>query len=167
MRGAARRSFPRTRRPGDCVVVRVGDTGTGMTAEVKAKAFEPYFTTKGPGRGSGLGLSHVYGLAQQSGGGVQIETAPGQGTSVRVFLPRADPAAERPPAEPLQKAAPTSTSTILLVDDDEAVRSTTGLILETMGYKVLEAEDGQTALERLGDGMSVDISCSPTSPCPA
>ena len=158
--GNARRGppqLPEDPPAGDCVVVRVGDTGTGMTAEVKAKAFEPYFTTKGPGRGSGLGLSHVYGLAQQSGGGVQIETAPGQGTSVRVFLPRADPAAERPPAEPLQKAAPTSTSTILLVDDDEAVRSTTGLILETMGYKVLEAEDGQTALERLGDGMSVDI----------
>ena len=85
---------------GDYVVIKVIDVGTGMTPEVQAKAFEPFFTTKGPGAGSGLGLSQVFGTARQSGGDVQIDSSPGKGTSVSVFLPRASAAIERPSARP-------------------------------------------------------------------
>ncbi|MCW3473744.1 hybrid sensor histidine kinase/response regulator [Limobrevibacterium gyesilva] len=142
---------------GDYVMVRVGDTGTGMAPDVLAKAFEPFFTTKGPGRGSGLGLSQVFGLARQSGGGVRIESAPGLGTSVRVFLPRAAPAADEPPAGAAAAGPVGSASTVLLVDDDEAVRCTTGMILQTMGYTVLQTEGGEGALERLADDSEIDI----------
>jgi signal transduction histidine kinase/ActR/RegA family two-component response regulator len=142
---------------GDYVMVRVGDDGTGMTPEVQAKAFEPFFTTKGPGRGSGLGLSQVFGLARQSGGGAQIESTLGVGTSVRVYLPRATEQEAAGPALTRRTVVPGSASTVLLVDDDEAVRSTTGMILETMGYKVLENESGSTALATLEGESNVDI----------
>ncbi|HEY2133499.1 MAG TPA: response regulator [Acetobacteraceae bacterium] len=142
---------------GDYVMVRVGDSGTGMTDEVKAKAFEPFFTTKGPGEGSGLGLSQVFGLARQSGGGVELESELGVGTSVRVLLPRTtgepDHSLAQLPGIPAQDVH----STVLLVDDDEAVRSTTGMILEAMGYSVVEAESGREALKRLDGDPMIDI----------
>lgn len=131
---------------GDYVQLTVADTGTGMTAEVRARAFEPFFTTKGPGRGSGLGLSQVFGLVRQSGGDVSIDTGPGQGTAVHILLPRASQA----PAETTAKAAPVPVHgadvTVLLVDDDEAVRRTTASILHGLQYRVLEAEGGKQAL---------------------
>jgi signal transduction histidine kinase/ActR/RegA family two-component response regulator len=142
---------------GDYVMVRVGDNGAGMTDEVKAKAFEPFFTTKGPGEGSGLGLSQVFGLARQSGGGVELESELGVGTSVRVLLPRAtgepDHSLAQLPGIPAQDVH----STVLLVDDDEAVRSTTGMILEAMGYSVVEADSGREALKCLDDDPMIDI----------
>jgi len=136
---------------GDYVVVRVSDTGLGMSAEVAAKAFEPFFTTKAPGQGSGLGLSQVYGLARQSGGGVRIDSAPGRGTSVSVYLPRAD--TELAGTEHGSRLAAPKVSTgarILLVDDDEAVRVTTAMILESLGYVIETAVGGIPALARLG-----------------
>jgi signal transduction histidine kinase len=143
---------------GDYVMVRVGDTGTGMTPDVLARAFEPFFTTKELGLGSGLGLSQVFGMARQSGGGVQIESAVGEGTSVRVYLPRADGEASE---TALQARGPETVaqgfSKILLVDDDEAVRSTTGMILGTMGYTILEAESGEQALRLLAVEGEIDL----------
>jgi signal transduction histidine kinase/CheY-like chemotaxis protein len=142
---------------GDYAMIRVRDTGTGMTDMVKAKAFEPFFTTKGPGAGSGLGLSQVFGVARQSGGSVRLESALGVGTSVDVLLPRASSAPDqRRPALANFPTQPAS-STVLLVDDDEAVRSTTGLILEAMGYTVVEADSGRAALARLADDEPIDL----------
>ncbi len=135
---------------GDYIVVRVSDTGLGMSSEVAAKAFEPFFTTKAPGQGSGLGLSQVYGLARQSGGGVRIDSAPGHGTSVHVYLPRAQSELEGA-VHGSRLAAPkvTAGARILLVDDDEAVRVTTAMILESLGYVIETAVGGAAALARL------------------
>jgi CheY-like chemotaxis protein len=146
-------SRPEQPAAGDYVRITVADSGTGMTPEVLARAFEPYFTTKGSGKGSGLGLSQVYGVARQSGGAVSIETAAGVGTSVTVLLPRATAEPARPPP-----AAPTAVArdgriTILLVDDDAAVRSITRQLLTQLGYAVVEAASGAAALDLLeGDG---------------
>jgi len=143
---------------GDYVMVAVTDTGSGMSPEVLAKVFEPFFTTKEVGKGSGLGLSQVFGLAKQSGGGVRIDSAPGRGTSVRVFLPRA--AAQ---AEPAAKAAALSSLPahkdlrVLLVDDDSAVREVTAGILQDLGYRVVEAGSGGAALEVLERQSEIDL----------
>ena len=142
---------------GDYIMVRVGDTGTGMTAETLAKAFEPFFTTKGPGHGSGLGLSQVFGLARQSGGGVQIDSTLGQGTSVRVYIPRAAALAVPTPDPAQGEFTGGSNATILLVDDDEAVRSTTCMILETMGYTIVAADSGPGAIAVLDSDLAIDL----------
>jgi CheY-like chemotaxis protein len=120
-----------------------------MTPEVLARAFEPFFTTKAMGAGSGLGLSQVFGTARQSGGEVQIETALGQGTAVIVDLPRAkDPPVRR--ADPAERNRYRGSDvTILLVDDDDAVRAVTGSMLREIGYHIREAEDGEQALAML------------------
>jgi len=143
---------PEEPSPGDYVALTVSDTGCGMTEDVLAKAFEPFFTTKGPGRGSGLGLAQVHGFAKQSGGGVRIDTRPGEGTSVKVYLPRApvDQAAGGPPKP--QACDPPGArlqARILLVDDDSAVRDVTSTILKDLGYAVVEAGSGGAALETL------------------
>lgn len=135
---------------GDYVMVAVSDTGSGMSDEVLAKAFEPFFTTKSVGKGSGLGLSQVYGLAKQSGGGVRIATRPGHGTSVKVYLPRAraivqaEPGRRRQPVDRQPKGA-----IVLLVDDDGAVREVTAAMLRDLGYGVFEAGSGGAALDLL------------------
>lgn len=135
---------------GDYVMVAVSDTGSGMTAEVLAKAFEPFFTTKAVGKGSGLGLSQVFGLAKQSGGGVRIDTKPGEGSTVKVYLPRAKaaPVVETRPraASPLMADGDHA---VLLVDDDSAVREITATLLAELGYRVVEAGSGGAALENL------------------
>lgn len=135
---------------GDYVMVAVSDTGSGMSDEVLARAFEPFFTTKSVGKGSGLGLSQVYGLAKQSGGGVRIATRPGHGTSVKVYLPRAraivqaEPGRRRQPVDRQPKGA-----IVLLVDDDGAVREVTAAMLRDLGYGVFEAGSGGAALDLL------------------
>ena len=135
---------------GDYVVVTVHDTGTGMTPEVLAKAFEPFFTTKGPGAGSGLGLSQVFGTARQSGGDVQIESTPGKGTSVSVFLPRATMAASGRLHTPSRHdRGAVKPAVVLIVDDDDAVRATTADVLSGLGYTVLQAPGGNEALALL------------------
>ncbi len=145
---------------GDYVAVTVSDTGSGMSEEIRARVFEPFFTTKAVGKGSGLGLSQVLGFAQQSGGGVRIDTRLGEGSSVKVFLPRAASAAaqipERSPSEP-RRVAGDRAGVILLVDDDSAVREVTRSLLDEAGYEVVEAGSGGAALELLDRGRAVDL----------
>jgi CheY-like chemotaxis protein len=142
---------------GEYVRITLADSGTGMTPEVRARAFEPFFTTKGPGKGSGLGLSQVYGVARQSGGGVQIESAPGVGTSVSVFLPRAAAIPARSAPVPPAAVARDGGVAILLVDDDAAVRATTGELLLLYGYRIVDADSGAAALALLETGVTVDV----------
>jgi signal transduction histidine kinase len=143
---------------GDYVMVSVTDTGSGMTEEVLAKAFEPFFTTKEVGKGSGLGLSQVFGLAKQSGGGVRIETGVGQGTSVKVYLPRAGQSAAAVEAHGVAHAGHRAAgAVVLLVDDDAAVREVTGGLLRDLGYEVIEAGSGGAALEVFDRSPQVDL----------
>jgi len=139
-------------------MVAVTDTGSGMTPEILAKVFEPFFTTKEVGKGSGLGLSQVFGLAKQSGGGVRIDSTPGIGTSVRVFLPRAALAPQAAPAEgPPEHAVAPGDRKVLLVDDDSAVREITAGILHDLGYRVVEAGSGGAALDLLDRQSEIDL----------
>jgi len=144
---------------GEYVVVSVTDTGSGMTKDVLAKAFEPFFTTKEIGKGSGLGLSQALGFAKQSGGGMRIETRIGEGTSVKVYLPRTvEPDVSK--ASPSSAAAiprPFKGANILLVDDDEAVREITATILRALGCVVLEVGSGGAALHLLDGDSNVDL----------
>jgi PAS domain S-box-containing protein len=143
--------------PGDYVLIAVTDNGSGMTPEVRDRAFEPFFTTKPVGKGSGLGLPQVFGFAKQSGGGVAIETKLGEGTSVRVYLPRAPErrrtprlsAFEPPPEQPGEIRG----RHVLVVDDDPPVREITATMLRTMGAIVVETGSGGSALEALGQGQ--------------
>jgi len=137
-------------RPGDYVLLSVGDSGIGMDAANAKRAFEPFFTTKAAGKGSGLGLSQVHGFAAQSGGGVRIESRPRQGTTVKLFLPRAPAAPAAPAAAAPAAGHPRAgDGPLLLVDDDAAVRRTMAAALREAGYQVLESHGGADALERL------------------
>ncbi|MBX9814705.1 MAG: PAS domain S-box protein [Sphingomonas sp.] len=143
--------------PGQYVAVSVTDTGTGMTREVRQRAFDPFFTTKEVGKGSGLGLSMVYGFARQSGGAVTIDTALGHGTTVTLYLPRAPGevvAAPRPRALP---EAPTGTETVLVVEDDALVRNHVCALLRGLGYTVLTAADGREALRLIQCDTPIDL----------
>jgi signal transduction histidine kinase/CHASE3 domain sensor protein len=133
--------------PGDYVMVAVSDTGTGMAPEVLARAFEPFFSTKEAGRGSGLGLAMIFGFAKQSGGHVNIYSELGEGTTVRLYLPRAVGAPATRPRESAPLALPLGKATILVVEDDPGVRDVAASILRNLGYHVLEAQDGATALD--------------------
>jgi PAS domain S-box-containing protein len=141
--------------PGEYAMVAVADTGTGIAAAILDKVFDPFFTTKEVGKGSGLGLSQVLGVAQQLGGGVRIETRPGEGTVVRVYLPRApgrDVVGRRHRAAAPQTApaeAPEGGRLILLVDDDSDVREVAAAMLSEAGHRVIEAGSGGAALECL------------------
>lgn len=143
--------------PGDYVAVIVSDSGGGMPPEVIERAFEPFFTTKESGRGTGLGLSMVYGFVKQSGGHVKIYSEIGHGTSIKIYLPRAVSATTA--AEETAKAAPQpgGKETILVVEDEPAVRTVAVSILETLGYRVRQAEDGQAALDILKSAESIDL----------
>jgi signal transduction histidine kinase/CheY-like chemotaxis protein len=135
---------------GDYVVIAVTDSGEGMTPEVMARAFEPFFTTKPLGKGSGLGLSQVLGLAKQLGGGVEVDTKPGHGSTFRVYLPRAE-AAEAPKPPPVHEpdVASLKNLALLLVDDDAAVRSVAAAMLHDLGCQVTEARDGEDAIAQM------------------
>jgi CheY-like chemotaxis protein len=145
---------------GEYVLVTVSDRGSGMTAEVKARAFEPFFTTKAHGSGSGLGLSQVFGTTRQLGGGVTIDSELGRGTVVSLFLPRAAEAATVPDTR--SGAAGRyprdgSGATILLVDDDQPVRTVVAATLRELGYGLLEASSAAAAMEILHKGVSIDV----------
>ena len=144
---------------GDYVMISVTDTGSGMTKEVLTKAFEPFFTTKEIGKGSGLGLSQVLGFAKQSGGGMRIETRVGEGTSVKVYLPRAaeSSASEASVVTVNVTQSKRKGATILLVDDDSAVRDVTASILEDLGYVVLKLGSGGAVLDLLDRQSNIDL----------
>jgi CheY-like chemotaxis protein len=133
-------------RPGRYVVLTVTDTGIGMDAATQEHIFEPFFTTKEQGKGTGLGLATVYAVAKQAGGFVGVESAPGEGASFTVFLPAIDAPATRIEAESTGEL-PRGTETVLLVEDATAVRNVIRQVLERLGYTVLDAADGQLALE--------------------
>jgi signal transduction histidine kinase/CheY-like chemotaxis protein len=143
---------------GEYVVVSVTDTGTGMTKEVLAKAFEPFYTTKDIGKGSGLGLSQVLGFAKQSGGGMRIESRVGEGTSVKIYLPRAIGTDVTLPS--VSMGVPkrsTKGAVILLADDDSAVREVTASILRDLGHVVIEVGSGGGALDLLDQNAHIDL----------
>ncbi|HEV2560049.1 MAG TPA: PAS domain-containing protein [Microvirga sp.] len=149
--------------PADYVAIEVADTGTGMSPEVKEKIFEPFFTTKEVGKGTGLGLSTVFGIVRQSGGFIDVETAPGQGTTFRIYLPRHVPTAEdveeaKPEAVKKPAADLTGQGTILLVEDEDPVRAVNARALSARGYTVLEAASGVEALQIIEErGTPVDL----------
>jgi PAS domain S-box-containing protein len=136
--------------PGQYVVICTSDTGTGMDKETLAHVFEPFFTTKEVGRGTGLGLSQVYGFVKQSGGHVKIYSEPGHGTTVKIYLPRllGTPQDEDAAAEQIVPEG-TRAETVLVVEDDDDVRAYTVDVLREIGYRVLEAHDGGSALRLL------------------
>jgi two-component system cell cycle sensor histidine kinase/response regulator CckA len=134
---------------GAYVLLEVEDTGVGMDAETQSRIFEPFFTTKDPNKGTGLGLSTVYGIVQQSGGAIGVSSAPGRGTTFRVYLPRVDAPlseARRPPAPP---AEPTTSETILIAEDEAAIRNLLRTVLGRAGYTLVEGSTAEEALERL------------------
>ncbi len=158
--------------PGHYVLVAVSDTGSGMSAELLDKVFQPFFTTKGAGKGSGLGLSMVYGFIKQSGGHINVYSEVGHGTSIKMYLPRKFAAGEAIPVidgapvavveapavvetapEPVAKKA----ATILVVEDQEAVRAVASGFLQDFGYEIIEAEDGLQALAKLQEHPDVDL----------
>ena len=136
-----------TLEPGTYVMLAITDTGTGMDEETRAHAFEPFFTTKPKGQGTGLGLATVYGIVDQSGGGVSITTAPGRGTSVRIYLPGTNATTELRTADPTQVHGGVGTETLLLVEDNDSVREIAAKALRRRGYVVHEARDAEEALE--------------------
>jgi PAS domain S-box-containing protein len=139
-------------RPGDYVVLALVDTGVGMPPDVAAQAFEPFFTTKEFGKGSGLGLSMVYGFAKQSGGHVTIESEPGRGTVVRLYLPAERRRQRREMPPPVAAPLPSrGGETILVVEDDDLVRESVVRRLQRLGYRVIEAANGGDALARLAE----------------
>ncbi len=145
--------------PGDYVEISVADTGTGMDEVTRAHAFEPFFTTKPIGQGTGLGLSQLYGFVRQSDGAVRLDSVLGQGTTVRLYLPRHEPAQVQPedPA-PEGKPEPAGAGeTVLLVEDEEGVRAVAAEHLREFGYTVLEAPDGPEALGLLHSDVRVDV----------
>jgi signal transduction histidine kinase/ActR/RegA family two-component response regulator len=144
--------------PGSYVMLAVGDTGSGMTEEVRRHIFEPFFTTKPKGSGTGLGLSTVYGIVRQSGGEISVYTEVGKGTTFKIFLPvRGRLAGEAPAASASRSAAdPTGHETILLVEDEAPVREIVRRALAAAGYSVLVARDGQEAL-RIGADRIAEI----------
>ncbi|MDP6688377.1 MAG: PAS domain S-box protein, partial [Alphaproteobacteria bacterium] len=145
-------------QPGDYVMVAVGDDGCGMPGEVREKAFEPFYTTKDVGAGSGLGLSMVFGFARQSGGQVMIDSEEGKGTRVRVYLPRLRPGASvEHPVEEVEQGKLEGKETILVVEDESDVLAYLVRALGGLGYTVLQAEDGPTALEVMAVCGSIDL----------
>ena len=142
--------------PGQYVMLAVSDTGSGMSDDIIHKVFEPFFSTKSEGKGSGLGLSMVYGFVKQSGGHVKIYSEVGHGTTIKLYLPRAME------AEDVEVAVDTGpitggTETVLVVEDDAEVRATVVEVLSDLGYRVLKAVDAQSALSVVESGIPIDI----------
>lgn len=144
-------------RPGRYVMLAVADRGSGMAAEVRERAFEPFFTTKKMGAGSGLGLAMVYGFVKQSGGHVDLYSEVGHGTVVKLFLPEADGGALDEASQARAQAWPGRGETVLVVEDDPAVRRVTLARLEALHYRTLEAADGPAALTLLGQRPDLDV----------
>ncbi|MDH2326236.1 response regulator [Cereibacter sp. SYSU M97828] len=142
--------------PGQYVMLAVTDTGCGMTPDVIARVFEPFFSTKGEGKGSGLGLSMVYGFVKQSGGHIKIYSEPGHGTTIRLYLPRAMQS-EDVEITPVDVSVTGGTETVLVVEDDDDVRNTVVELLADLGYTVLRAVDAQSGLTVIESGVKIDL----------
>jgi CheY-like chemotaxis protein len=144
-------------RPGIFILLSVADTGTGMDEATLKRSVEPFFSTKGVGKGTGLGLSMVHGLASQLGGALTIQSRPGLGTNVELWLPATEAAADtsEPATEPTEPA--TTRGTALLVDDEELVRMSTADMLSELGYFVVEAASGEEALRLFNGGVRFDL----------
>jgi PAS domain S-box-containing protein len=143
-------------KAGQYVMLAVSDTGTGMTPDVLSKVFDPFFTTKPDGKGTGLGLSMVYGFVKQSGGHIKLYSEPGSGTTVRIYLPRSLEA-EDVVMDSLGGQATGGSETILVVEDDEAVRDVTVSLLAELGYRVLKARDADSGLAIVESGVPIDL----------
>jgi signal transduction histidine kinase len=144
-------------KPGRYAVLAVGDTGTGMDAVTRARAFEPFFTTKPTGKGTGLGLATVYGIVEQSGGAIGVDTAVGRGTTIRIYLRAAPEGTE--PEKPAEAQPPDvhGTETIMVVEDNEAVRVLARRALRQRGYTVIEARNAEQALDWIERGTHPDL----------
>jgi PAS domain S-box-containing protein len=140
------RRYPYPVQPGSYVLLKVADTGVGMTDDTRARAFEPFFTTKEKGKGTGLGLSMVYGVVKQSGGYIDIESSLGAGTTFRIYLPQVPEEIEPPRPAANDTKQGQGNETILLVEDEDSLRRLTRACLEQAGYRVVEAKDGKDAL---------------------
>ena len=148
----------REAEPGTYVRLSVTDTGSGMAPEVLEHVFEPFFTTKETGKGTGLGLAQVYGFIRQCGGAVEIRSAPGEGSTISLYLPAAETAeAPPPPMEAPQPEVALDGLRILLVEDDDAVRAVTESLLDELGCRVETAVNGVEALRRLGQDAAFDL----------
>jgi PAS domain S-box-containing protein len=155
----ARAARERDMQPGQYVAICVSDTGVGMSSEVKARAFDPFFTTKPTGQGTGLGLSMIYGFAQQSRGQVRIYSEEGEGTTVRIYLPRHQGEADEEQEQTMLSDAPRAEAgeTVLIVDDEPSVRMLVTDVLEELGYAAVEAADGVAGLKLLESDMRIDL----------
>ena len=143
-------------QPGDYVVVEVTDTGTGIPDAIRDRIFDPFFSTKETGRGTGLGLSMVFGFAKQSGGNIEVRSEVGRGTNFRIYLPRAEEGGlELPPTEDLQ--SPGGAETILCVEDDPGVRVSVVAQVQSLGYKVLVASNAAEAMAIADAGAEFDL----------
>ncbi|WP_413626689.1 response regulator [Luteibacter sp. Lutesp34] len=143
-------------RPGQYVMIAVTDTGTGIAPEIIDQVFEPFFTTKPEGQGTGLGLSMVYGFVKQSGGHVKIYSEPGHGTTVKLYLPRSTQSEDRI-VDIENEDLRGGDETVLVVEDDDAVRDTVVSMLGDLGYRVLKARDAASALSIIESGIAIDV----------
>jgi two-component system cell cycle sensor histidine kinase/response regulator CckA len=133
-------------KAGEYSMLAVTDTGAGMSKEVEGRIFEPFFSTKGPGRGTGLGLATSYGILKQSGGHINVYSEPGRGATFKIYLPHAQAPAFHPAEVPQPPGMPGGRETIMLVEDDPALREMAGALLQRLGYAVLTAANGIEAL---------------------
>ncbi|MGX8008142.1 CHASE3 domain-containing protein [Mesorhizobium sp. ORM8.1] len=144
-------------KAGQYVMIAVTDTGAGMPPDVIARAFEPFFTTKPLTKGTGLGLSQVFGFVKQSGGHVKIYSEPGEGTTIKIYLPRFIGSDEAAPAKPSARGDVPATEIILLVEDDARVRASTAAVLLELGYTVVEAAGSEEALRKLAENAAIAL----------
>lgn len=144
--------------PGNYVMLAVSDTGTGMDEETQARIFDPFFTTKEQGKGTGLGLSTVYGIVKQSGGSIWVYSELGHGTTFKVYLPQLETETQRVETTVAETPMPGGSETILLVEDEDAVRGLARKVLEHAGYNVIEATRGEEAIRLCTEGVqSIDL----------
>ena len=142
---------------GDFVALAIIDTGTGMPPDVVARVFEPFFTTKPVGKGTGLGLSQVHGFANQSGGAATVTSEPGRGTTVTIYLPRAQDTGVAVPGDSAAEESGPAQGTVLVVEDSREVAAVTTALLETLGYRVVRAENAADALRHLEQGIAFEL----------